>query len=232
MGKGLFFTKVFNQLSDEELENYHRTVFLNMDGDFAEQKRLEYYQVTLKNLGQNVKIGRGVRFVNPQYISLADSVQIGDDCVLIATSERGINLALGARLKYGVYLDSETPQGYIDIGENVYIGTGCCLHGHAGLEIGEYSLLAQNITITPYSHKFDDKTKIVYSQGGYTGKVTIGRDCYLGMNVSVLHSGNIGEGSVVGAGSVVVHTIPPYSVAVGVPAKVIKKRGEKIEGEK
>ena len=50
------------------------------------------------------------------------------------------------------------------------------------------------------------------------------------MNVCILYSADIGEGSVVGAGLVVVHTIPPYSVAVGVPAKVIRKRGEKKEG--
>ena len=56
--------------------------------------------------------------------------------------------------------------------------------------------------------------------------MTIGRDCYLGMNVSVLWSADIGEGSVVGAGSVVVKPIPPYSVAVGVPAQVMKKREE------
>jgi acetyltransferase-like isoleucine patch superfamily enzyme len=55
--------------------------------------------------------------------------------------------------------------------------------------------------------------------------MTIGRDCYLGMNVSVVYSADIGEGSVIGAGSVVVKTIPPFSVAVGVPAKVMRKRG-------
>ena len=45
------------------------------------------------------------------------------------------------------------------------------------------------------------------------------------MNVSVVYSADIGEGSVIGAGSVVVKPIPPFSVAVGVPAKVMRKRG-------
>jgi len=97
-------------------------------------------------------------------------------------------------------------KGYIKIGKRIYIGTGCCLHGHEGLEIGDDSLLAQNIT--PYSHKFEDPNKTIYSQGGYQRKVTIGRDCYIGMNVCVVYSADIGEGSVMGAGSVVVHTIP------------------------
>ena len=146
---------------------------------------------------------------------------------MIANSEKGITLDDGARLKHGVYLDTESATtGYIAIGKRVYVGTGCCLHGHSGLEIGDDSLLAQNITITPYSHKFADPQKIIYAQGGHQRKVTIGRDCYLGMNVSVLWSADIGEGSVVGAGSVVVKPIPPYSVAVGVPAQVMKKREE------
>ena len=51
-------------------------------------------------------------------------------------------------------------------------------------------------------------------------------DCYIGMNCCVLYSADVMDGSVVGSGSVVVHSIPPYSVAVGVPAKVIKQRGE------
>lgn len=46
------------------------------------------------------------------------------------------------------------------------------------------------------------------------------------MGVCVMYSGDIGEGSVVGASSVVVKPIPPYSIAVGVPAKVVKQRGQ------
>jgi acetyltransferase-like isoleucine patch superfamily enzyme len=55
------------------------------------------------------------------------------------------------------------------------------------------------------------------------------------MNVTVLYSADIGEGSVVGSGTVVVKPLPPYSVAVGNPARIIRKRGEAkktINGEK
>ncbi|MFH1904444.1 MAG: acyltransferase [bacterium] len=222
-----FFTNTYDQLTEKEKEEYHKTVFMNMDSPLAVEKRIEYYRTQLRHIGRNVKIGCGVKITNPQYISFGDNVQIGNDCVLIASTEKGITLDDGARLKYGVYLDAETPdKGYIKIGKRVYIGTGCCLHGHEGLEIRDDALLAQNITITPYSHKFDDPDKAIYSQGGYQRKVTIGRDCYIGMNVCVIYSADVGEGSVVGAGSVVTKTIPPYSVAVGVPARVIRKRGK------
>ena len=225
MNSERFFTEAYRNLTEEDKEAFYRTVFLNTDTEAASTLRHEYYAGLLRHMGKNVRIGCGVKILNPRYVTLSDNVCIEDHCALMARSERGITLQEGARLKYGVYLDTENAEGYIEIGKRVYVGTGCCLHGHKGLEIGDDALLAQNITITPYSHKFDDPGKTIYSQGGFTKKVIIGRDCYLGMNVSVVYSADIGEGSVVGAGSVVVKTIPPYSVAVGVPAKIIRKRG-------
>lgn len=221
-----FFTDAFGELPAEELEVFYRTVFMNMPSEAAMALRCEYYRTRLRHMGKNVKIGCGVTFVNPQNISLGDNVSIGDHCTLIAHSERGITLGNDVAVKYGVYLDTETAEGYIEVGVRVYIGTGCCLHGHQGLEIGDDCLLAQNITITPYSHKFENPKETISSQGGNTRKVTIERDCYLGKNVCVVYSADVQEGSVIGSGSVVVKTIPPYSVAVGNPARVIRKRGE------
>jgi acetyltransferase-like isoleucine patch superfamily enzyme len=221
-----FFTEAFQTLPPEEAEAFYRTVFLHMDSPYAAELRRQYYATILRHMGANVKIGCGVKIVNPQYVSLDDNVFVDDHCTLIARSERGIIVQEGTTLKYGVYLDTERAAGYIEIGKRVYIGTGCCLHGHEGLEIGDDTLFAQNITITPYSHCFDDVTQPIIKQGGHMRKVTIGRDCYLGKCVSVLYSADIEEGAVIGSGSVVVKTIPAYSVAVGVPARVIRKRGE------
>lgn len=222
-----FFTEAFEKLGAEEREAYHRAVFLHMDSPRAAELREEYYRGLLRHMGHRVRIGCGVILRNPQHISLGDDVNLGDYCTLVARSERGITLDSSVRVNHGVYLDTENAEGYIEIGPRAYLGTGCCLHGHSGLEIGEDALLAQKVTITPYSHKFDDPQQPIIQQGGHRRKVTLGRDCYLGMGVCVLYSGDVGEGSVVGAGSVVVKPLPPYSVAVGVPAKVIRRRGER-----
>ena len=219
-----FFTDCFSNMPQEEIENYHRAVFMNMEGGYSAEKRVEYYREKLKHIGNNVYIGCRVIIKNPQWITLMDDVYISDGCVLIATSESGIVLEQGVRLKYGVYLDGEGSEGYIHIGKNVYIGTGTCLHGHKGLEIGDNCLLAQNITITPYSHRFDDPEKPIYTQGGFSKKLTIGNDCYIGKNACILYRADIGNGSVVGAGSVVVKPVEPYSVVAGNPAKLIRKR--------
>jgi len=221
-----FFTEAFEKMNDEARESFYKTVFLNDDSEYAAKVRKDYYKTKLKHMGENVQIGKGVKFVNPEYISLGDNVRICDDVTLIARGEGGITLGNGVWLNERVYLDTESADtGYIKIEDKVYIGMGTTLFGHKGLEIGDNVLLAQNITLTPYSHIFDDPERNIITQGGHSEKVTIGRDSYIGMGVDIMYSGNIGEGSVVGAGSVVVKSIPPYSVAVGNPAKVIKKRG-------
>ena len=223
----MIFTELFNQLTSEELENYHKSVFMNMEGEAAEKARCLYYKQALRSMGENVKIGRSVTIINPQYISIGANVTIHDNCTLIAKGEAGISLDDNVTLKDRVYLDTESGDGYIKIGKAVYIGAGCTLHGHMGLEIMDDCLLAQNITITPYSHISDDCTRLIKDQGGHSRKVTIEKDCYIGMCCCILYGADIHEGSVVGSGSVVVRSIPPYSIAVGVPAKVIRKRGAK-----
>ena len=220
-----FFTDAFASMSDRDKESFYKTVILHDTSDYAAAVRLAYYSKTLKHLGGNVKIGAGVKIVNPQYVSLGDNVTICDDVTLIARGEGGITIKDHAHLCERVYLDTENEEGgYIAVGERVYLGTGTTMFGHMGLTIGDDTLIAQNVTLTPYSHIFDDPSRIIYAQGGHSRKVTIGRDCYIGMRVAILYSGDIGEGSIVGAGSVVVKPIPPYSLAVGCPAKVIKKR--------
>jgi acetyltransferase-like isoleucine patch superfamily enzyme len=175
-------------------------------------------------MGENVCIGVGVKIENPELITIMDNVKICDGATLIARPESEIYIGKNTVINDRVYLDTEQKGGYIHIENDVYIGTGTTLFGHRGLEIGDHVLMAQNITLTPYSHKFADPETNIIKQGGHSKKVVIGRDSYIGMGVCIMYSGDIGEGSVIAAGAVVVKPIPPYSVAVGCPAKVIKRR--------
>ena len=221
----MFFTERYESMNSEEKEALLKTLFMQTDSEYCEQARIEYYAFKLKHLGKNVKIGKNVKFVHPEYISIGDDVIIMDDVTVIARGCGGVEIGNHCCICERVYLDTESPaEGYIKIGERVYIGTGTTLFGHKGLEIGDNCLFAQNITLTPYSHIFDNPNDIIWNQGGHSKKVTIGKDCYVGMGVCIMYSGDIGEGSVIGSGALVVKPIPPYSIAVGVPAKPIKKR--------
>ena len=147
-----FFIEAYENLSESDREEFYKSVFMNMRGENAYKIRADYYKTQFRSMGENVQIGVGVKIINPQYISIGDNVSICDGVTLIARGEKGITIGNGVTLKDRVYLDTENSDvGYILIADKVYIGTGTTLFGHMGLEIGEYSLLAQNITITPCS---------------------------------------------------------------------------------
>ena len=220
----MFFTEAFNKMNEADRESFYKTVFMNDSSEYAQKLRNEYYKTVLKKMGENVTIGTGVKIVNPHLVSIGDNVKISDDTTIIAREGTEITIGNNTRLEERVYLDSQTQGGYIHIDDYVYIGTGTTLFGHQGLEIGDHVLMAQNITLTPYSHIFSDPSIDIREHGGHMKKVVRGRDSYIGMGVCIMYTGDIGEGSVVGSGAVVVKPIPPYSVAVGNPAKVIKER--------
>lgn len=220
-----FFTDAFENLTEKE--EFYKAVFMNMNGAEAARLRSEYYRSKFKSCGKNLNIGVGVRISHPECISVGDNVSICDDVTIVArggTSE--INIGNDVNIMQRVYLDTEHDDSVMNIGHDVYIGTGTTLFGHCGLDIGDNTLMAQNISLTPYSHIFEDPNNNIINQGGHTRKVTIGRDCYIGMNVTILYSADIGDGSVVGSGAVVVKPLEPMSVAVGNPARVLRKRGE------
>ncbi len=221
----MFFTEKYENMSETEKEELLKTLFMQTNSEYCRDAVNEYYSTKLKAMGDNVRIGKNVKLVNPEFISLGDNVTIMDDVTIIARGEGGVKIGNNSVICERVYLDTESKEeGYIEIGNRVYIGTGTTLFGHKCFEIGDNCLLAQNITSTPYSHIYDNPQDLIWNQGGHSKKVTIGEDSYIGMGVCIMYSGDIGKGSIVGAGSTVVKPIPPYSVAVGTPAKVIKER--------
>ncbi len=113
---------------------------------------------------------------------------------------------------------------YIEIGDDVLINNSCFFEGGKGIKIGNYVQLAHSVSIVSMNHSFARKDLPIKKQGFSGGPVEIGDDVWLGAKVTVLPGVRIGEGSVIGANSVVTHDIPSYSVAVGSPARVIKKR--------
>lgn len=110
------------------------------------------------------------------------------------------------------------------LGTDVYIGNNCHLTV-IRIEIGNYSMLASQVSIVGGDHKFDVVGTPIRNTGRDNRKgVIIGKDCWIGHGAIIFDGVNIGNGSIVGAGSIVTKNIPSYSIAVGNPAKIIKKR--------
>lgn len=111
--------------------------------------------------------------------------------------------------------------GDVVIGDHTRIGLHNTIIGP--VDIGNHVNLAQGITVTALNHNFSDTNKRIDEQGVSTNPVTIEDDVWVGANAVILPGVTIGEHCVVAAGAVVTKDVPPHSLVVGVPAKVIKK---------
>lgn len=114
--------------------------------------------------------------------------------------------------------------GSIELGVNVFMGEYAVVYGHGGVTIGDDTLISMHCRILSSNHEVPGRDQRIRWRPDVLMPTRIGRDVWLGAGVTVLGGVTIGDGCVVGAGAVVAHDLPPYSIAVGVPAKVIKER--------
>ena len=112
----------------------------------------------------------------------------------------------------------------IELGDNIGFNYGCYVNGFGGLIVEDGSRLGPMTMIHTANHIIDNVDAGIDGQGWIKKPVHIERDVGVTMGVIILPGVRIGEGSLIGAGSVVTKDIPPYSIAVGNPCKVIKSR--------
>jgi acetyltransferase-like isoleucine patch superfamily enzyme len=98
------------------------------------------------------------------------------------------------------------------------------IYAHGGVEIGDDTLIAMHCCIAAANHNVPPMGVTIRSQPDVPAKVRIGRDVWLGARVCVLAGVEIGDGCVVGAGSVVTTSLPPGAIAHGTPARVVAHR--------
>ena len=118
--------------------------------------------------------------------------------------------------------------GSVRIGDHAHIQSHCNIKGFLGSTIiGRNVQIAPHCGFSPYEHGMDDlHTSIRDQKITSSGDIVLEDDVWLGLNVQVLDGVRIGEGTVVGAGAVVTKSLPSHCIAVGVPARVIRRRGE------
>ncbi len=197
----------------------------DIPGEAGQRLRSCWYGRVLGALGEGCAIGPGITFVHPERIFLGDGVHLaGNTHLEVPRGEGQIELGAGVYLGWNVYVNTWQPGGYLRVGPSTWIGAGSQIWGHGGVEIGAQCPIAPGLLIVPYQHAFADVDRPIMEQGGITGPVVVEDDVYLGMSVCILPNLTIGRGSVVGAGAVVRRSLPPFSVAAGVPARVLRMR--------
>lgn len=107
----------------------------------------------------------------------------------------------------------------IHVGQNVFMNAGCTIQDQGGVYIGDGALIGHHAMIATLNHDFDPKKR----QELHPLPIYIGKDAWLGANVTILPGVKIGDGAVIAAGAVVTKDVSANTVVAGVPAKLVKQ---------
>jgi acetyltransferase-like isoleucine patch superfamily enzyme len=178
-------------------------------------------------VGVNFGLGRLTRFLSPGCFVAGDNVTIGEFSYLDCFSRRGVRIGSYTSIDRNLWLScgGKTGTGFFEIGDHSYVGCNAVIGaGGGGIRIGNNVLIGQTVNIHSESHVFQDVSAPIRTQGiSYKG-IVIEDDVWIGSKATILDGVVVGIGSIIGAGAVVTHSIPPYSIAVGVPAKIVGLR--------
>ena len=151
------------------------------------------YRYLHKCIGKSSIVGEGTTIIN------FSNVSIGNNCLI----------------QDHVYIRAGL-DGNVRICDHCAINSFAKLFGHGGIEIGKYTQLGPDCLITTTKHNYYEQLKTSYE------KIQIGAWVWIGAKCIILPGITVGDHSVIGAGSIVTKNLPPWSVAVGNPARVIK----------
>ena len=184
------------------------------------------YPLLLGSVGRGVVFGQGVVLRHPAKVRIGDGVTIDDLVVLDAkgTSNRGITLGDGVFLGRGTILSCK--DGDIVLGDHVNIGFHSEVFSGSSVTVGRHGLFAAYTYLVGGGHEFERAGLAVLEQPRSSMGIALGDNVWLGAGAKVLDGVRIGSDCVVGAGAVVTSDLPAGALAVGIPARVVRRRGE------
>ena len=156
---------------------------------------------------RGIRFGKGVVLVGKLYVSSnSNKIRVGN------------NVSIG---RFSSLNTSD--KGEIIIGDRTSLNDFTVISAEKKVEIGKDVVMGQFVVIVDSDHAFRDRRQAIMYQGVTSRPVKIEDNVWVGAQVCILKGVKVGKGSVIGANSVVTKDIQPYSIAVGSPAKVIKK---------
>jgi len=187
--------------------------------------------LVLGGAGRNLLVARNVTFRCPGRIRVGDNVTLDEGAVLDAKgSGPDAGVRLGSHVLIGRNSILSGTDASIELGDFVSMGPNCYLRTGSFIRIGS------NVSIGPYTaviageHAFDDPHTPVLMQARLSKGITVGDGAWLGVRSTILDGVTVGRDAVVGAGSLVRDDVPEGAVVVGVPARVVRYRGDAAAG--
>jgi len=194
------------------LAKYDRLLGIRMNNLYKEiQSRRRV--LIINNICGGV-IRKNVKIINPKWMYIGRNVTIGDRVTLSTW-------LLGGQTHKEVNIPK------LRIGNNCRFGDDSHITAANNITIGDNLLTGKKVLISDNSHGYvtAEELDIAPIERPVTSKgaVIIGSNVWIGENAAILQNVTIGNGSIIGANAVVTKDVPPYSIAVGNPAKIIKR---------
>jgi acetyltransferase-like isoleucine patch superfamily enzyme len=202
------------------------TLFSGISGALGHGLRKIFFPGLFGKIGKGVVFGKNMTIRHPRKIEIGDNVVFDDNTVIDAKGEHNAGIKIGSSVMVGRNTIVSCKGGDIEIGDYANIGANNYLISESILKIGRYVFTAgQTYIVAGGNHSFERKDIPIWFQPSVSkGGIIIEDDVWIGASCTVVDGVKIRQGSIIGAGSVVHKRIPPYSIALGNPAAVIKKR--------
>lgn len=191
-----------------------------------------FYPRLFRRCGRGVVFGRDLVVRNAHLISLGENVVIDDGCVLDGRGAGPAGVEIGDRVILGRGVSIQAKIGPIVVGADSDIGMHSVIHSQGGVEIGRAVVLGGGCKLSGGVFQTaraggGGGEMATREQTRWTrGPIRIRDRCLIGFNAMFLDGVEIGEGSLVGAGSLMTKDVPPFSIAAGVPGRVLRAREE------
>jgi acetyltransferase-like isoleucine patch superfamily enzyme len=184
--------------------------------------RALFYPSLFKSCGRRPAIGRGVVIRTPGQISLGKKNLI-DDYAVLDVRGSDASITTGDHCSIGRFTTIAAKGGHITLGDGVNIGSYCRIATQSRVTIEDSTLVAAYAYIGPGNHQEGDgETPLIARDMDIRGGVKIGSNAWIGSGAIILDGVSIGSGAIIGAHSLVKENVPQNSVAVGVPAKIVR----------
>ncbi len=202
------------------------TLFSNIPGALGFVLRKIFFKKLFKKIGNGVVFGRNMMIRHPQKIKIGNNVVFDDNSVIDAKGENNNGITLGNNVLIGRGTTISCKGGDIEIGNYTNIGPLNTIISESKILIGEYVFTAGHLyMIAGGNHTFERKDIPIWKQPSISkGGIIIEDDVWIGASATILDGVKIRTGSIIGAATLVHRKMPAYSVAIGNPAQIIKKR--------
>lgn len=185
--------------------------------------RSRVYPVLCRKVGPRTIFGKHVMLRCPSRISLGSHVNVDDGVVLDAKGDKS-TIEIGDRILIGRNTIFSCHDASIRLGSFLSVGPGCVISSRSRVEIGSYVQIGAGTQLMAGSHTYEDPEKPSILQARVSKGIIVEDNVWLGNASIILDGVTVGRNSIVGAGSVVSKDVPPYSMVLGNPARVIAKR--------